>query len=89
MIRRGGSPNWGHDGRRALPEFTDEGDLPPGVHRATLADVLERFGQGSAKRVAVADRLTVSHHSGLDLGSCARFVVFGSFVTAKDRAKRR
>ena len=67
----------------ALPEFTDEGDLPPGVHRATLADILERFGQGSAKRVAVADRLNRIYELGVSTGQMARFVIFGSFVTAK------
>ena len=41
----------------ALPAFNEEGDLPPGVHGATLSEVLERFGQGSVQRCAVADRL--------------------------------
>ena len=34
----------------ALPEFNDQGDLPEGLHKATLADVLERFGRGSEAR---------------------------------------
>ena len=42
----------------ALPAFNEDGDLPPGVHRATLAEVLERFGHGSFRRRVVADRLT-------------------------------
>jgi hypothetical protein len=41
-----------------LPSFNDEGDLPPGVYRATLAEVLERFGQGELQRRIVADRLS-------------------------------
>jgi hypothetical protein len=41
-----------------LPAFNQEGDMPPGVYRATLAEVLERFGQGSVQRCAVADRLS-------------------------------
>jgi hypothetical protein len=67
----------------ALPAFTDEGDLPPGVHRATLLQVLERFGQGSVQRCAVADRLNRIYQLGASTGQLARFVVFGSFVTAK------
>ena len=40
-----------------LPPFNDEGDMIPGVHRATLAEVLDRFGRGSGQRRAVANRL--------------------------------
>lgn len=60
-----------------------EGDLPPGVHRATLADVLERFGQGSVQRRAVALRLSRIYELAGSTGQLARLVVFGSFVTAK------
>jgi hypothetical protein len=28
-----------------IPEFDSEGDLPEGVHQATLVEVLERFGK--------------------------------------------
>jgi hypothetical protein len=68
----------------ALPAFNEEGDLPPGVHRATLPEVLERFGQGSVQRCAVADRLKRVYQLVISTGQLARFVVFGSFVTAKD-----
>src|SRR5262245_11613190 len=68
----------------ALPAFNEEGDLPPGVHRATLAEILERFGQGSVQRRAVADRLNRVYQLVTSTGQLARFVVFGSFVTAKD-----
>jgi hypothetical protein len=66
-----------------LPAFNEEGDLPPGVHRATLQDVLERFGQGSVQRRAVAARLSRLYQLAVSTGHLARFVVFGSFVTAK------
>ena len=68
----------------ALPAFNDEGDLPPGVHCATLREVLERFGQGSVQGCAVADRLKRVYQLVTSTGLLARFVVFGSFVTAKD-----
>jgi hypothetical protein len=67
----------------ALPAFLDEGDLPPGVHRATLPEVLTRFGQGSAQRRLVAERLSRLYQLAASTGHLARFVVFGSFVTAK------
>lgn len=68
----------------ALPAFNDEGDLPPGVHRAGLKEILERFGQGSVQRCAVADRLNRLYQLAAATGQLARFVVFGSFVTAEE-----
>jgi hypothetical protein len=41
----------------ALPDFNAEGDMPPGIYPASLAEVLARFGQGSAQRRTVAGRL--------------------------------
>jgi hypothetical protein len=67
----------------ALPPFTDEGDLPSGVHPATLSEVLVRFGAGSAQRIAVGLRLERIYRVATATGQVARFVVFGSFVTEK------
>lgn len=67
----------------ALPAFNEEGDLLPGVHRATLPEVLARFGKGTAQRGAVADRLSRIYQLAASTRQLARFVVFGSFVTAK------
>jgi hypothetical protein len=66
-----------------LPVFDDDGDLPPGVHCATLAAVLERFGQGSVQRCAMADRLSRLYELVKSTGHLTRFVVFGSFITTK------
>ena len=67
----------------ALPAFNEEGDLPPGVYRATMAEVLERFGQGSIRRRAASDRLNRLFQLVASTGYLAQFVVFGSFITAK------
>ena len=67
----------------ALPPLTDVGDLPLGVHRAHLPEVLDRFGVGSAQRQAVALRLARIYRIATGSGHLARFLVFGSFVTAK------
>lgn len=71
------------DSSLRLPAFNKKGDLPPGVHRATLSEALERFGQGSLQRRGVADRLKRVYQLAASTGQLARFVVFGSFVTAK------
>lgn len=64
-----------------IPPFTTSGDLPPGVHAATLREVLDRFGGGSAQRRAVALRLARIYREARVTGHVARFIVFGSFVT--------
>jgi hypothetical protein len=66
-----------------LPLFNHAGDLPPGVYRATLSEVLQRFGSGTIQRRNVADRLARLYELVNSTGQLARFVVFGSFVTAK------
>lgn len=59
------------------------GDMPSGVHRATLREVLDRFGTGSNSRRRMALRLNRIHRLAAGTGQVARFIVFGSFVTAK------
>src|SRR5262245_19471110 len=66
-----------------LPTFDKDGDLSPGVYRATLSEVLQRFGGGNLQRRTVADRLARIYQLAKSTGQLARFVVFGSFVTAK------
>jgi hypothetical protein len=68
----------------AIAGFQREGDLSPGVHQATLREVLERFGHGTIQRRAVSERLTRIYQLASSTGHLARFVVFGSFVTAEE-----
>lgn len=70
-------------GPEALPPFGLTGDLPEGVHRATLAQVVERFGGGTLQRLAVATRLAHIYQVAHSTERLARFVVYGSFVTQK------
>lgn len=67
----------------SLPSFEKDGDLPPGIYRTTLRDALRRFGKGSRQRVAVAQRLERIYRVSTGTGQLARFVVFGSFISAK------
>ena len=66
-----------------LPAFTETDDLPSGVHTASLYEAADRFGTGSARRKILALRLERIHRFAVQTGHLARFVVFGSFVTAK------
>ncbi len=66
-----------------LPEMMDSGELPLGVHRASLRETLARFGFGSPQRVAVGERLERIHRVAAATGKLLRFVVYGSYVTDK------
>ena len=68
---------------KAFPPYNANGDLPPGLHAASLKAVLEHFGGGTAQRRIVAQRLERIHGLALGTGALARFIVFGSFVTDK------
>jgi hypothetical protein len=59
------------------------GDLPLGIYRVTLRETLRRFGKGSRQRLAVAQRLERIYRLSVGTGQLARFVVFGSFISAK------
>ena len=66
-----------------MPELTDAGDLPLGVHRASLRETLDRFAVGHPQRIAVGQRLERIYHVAAATGHLAPFVIFGSFVTDK------
>jgi len=66
-----------------IPDLDSEGNLPVGVHQASLEEVLDRFGSGTQQREAVSERLVRARHLASSTGMLARFVVFGSYVTAK------
>lgn len=65
------------------PHFNGLGDLPVGVYRAKLADVIAYFGRGSAPRAAVTVRLERIYELARSTGCLQRFIIFGSYVTAE------
>ena len=68
-----------------LPSFNENGDLPPGIHRATLAETLQHFGTGSPQRKVIATRLERIYRLALSTGHLSHFVVFGSFITTREK----
>lgn len=66
-----------------LSPVNQAGDLPPGVHRATLEEVVARFGGPSIQRAAVTARLQQVYRLACSTGRLRSFPVFGSYVTAK------
>jgi hypothetical protein len=71
----------------ALPDLNDDGELPLGIHASRFAEVLDRFGGGTAQRQAVTARLTRIYQVATATGKLARVVVFGSYVTSKEQPK--
>ncbi len=67
----------------ALPAMESGGQLPEGVHEATLAEVLERFGNQSHQRTIVTQRLERIIEAAKSTGKLSRAIVFGSYVTSK------
>ncbi len=63
-----------------IPEFQDDGYLPPGVHLANADEVLERFGYQSEIRKVQAESIRwlvgIARRAGV-----LRLVINGSFVT--------
>jgi hypothetical protein len=68
---------------KAWPEFDAKGDLPTGIHAGSFAEVVAHFGSGTPQRQRVARRLEHIYDLAKASGHLARFIVFGSFVTAK------
>jgi hypothetical protein len=66
-----------------FPEFNENGDLPVGIYKATLQEILEHFGQGSLQRQVVAKRLAKIYELAKSTGKLSRFIIYGSFITAK------
>lgn len=66
-----------------LPKLNLDGELPVGVHRATMDEVVTRFGAGSSQRRAVTARLRRIYDLARATGRLDRLVVFGSYVTSK------
>jgi hypothetical protein len=66
-----------------IPAFEATGNLPVGIYLATLDEGQARFGSSNATRQALYVRLRRIHQLAASTGCLARFVIFGSFVTAE------
>lgn len=63
-----------------IPEFDENGYLPPGIHTATLEEIEERFGTGSEIRQVQCESLRWLVETARRAG-VARILLNGSFVT--------
>jgi hypothetical protein len=65
-----------------LPPFDDDGNLPPGIHSCSVAELVERFGSGSEERETQISELLDFIDAARTAG-VRRLLVNGSFVTGK------
>ncbi len=65
-----------------LPSFDDVGNLPPGIHACSVAELVTRFGSGSEEREAEISELVQFIEAARTAG-VRRLLVNGSFVTRK------
>ena len=68
-----------------IPEFTEQGFLPPGIHQATRDEFRERFAifQRSDRRLRLFEQLNQLLDQAAQAGIVKRMLIAGSFVTAK------
>ena len=65
-----------------IPAFDSTGNLPPGLHRASFAEVIERYATNYV-RMNLIQGLQRALES-LAYAGCARIFLDGSFVTTKE-----
>lgn len=65
-----------------IPEFEKSGNLPPGVHNATIDDIKERFGINPHRQSLIVGLDRVLLH--LKEVGCLLVYLDGSFVTSKE-----
>ena len=67
----------------ALPNLNDAGELPVGVHQATIDEVIAQFGSGTLQREVATARLQRIYQIAKDTGNLQQLIIFGSYITAK------
>lgn len=67
-----------------VPPLDESGNLPPGVHLATLAEVERVFGHGSPRRDWLWKKLVEVVEVARTSGKVKRLIIWGSFVTRKE-----
>lgn len=67
-----------------IAEFQKDGNLPKGLYKATLHEVREVFGTGSARRKLLIGNLENIIELAKSTGKLERVILWGSFVSNKE-----
>ena len=65
-----------------LPPFDESGNLPRGIHRSSIEEIVDRFGHGSPER-EVEIRELMELIAWAKQHDVRRLIINGSFVTEK------
>ena len=66
-----------------LPNLNHAGELPEGLHRATIDEVIAQFGSGTSQQEIMTARLRRIHQLANDTNHLQRLIIFGSYITSK------
>ena len=66
-----------------IPNLNHNGELPIGIHKATIDEVVDQFGSGTLQRERITIRLQKIYKIVKDTGKLQRLLIFGSYITAK------
>ena len=66
-----------------LPNLNHAGELPIGIHQATINEVIAQFGSGTLQREIVTARLQRIYQIAKGTGNLQQLIIFGSYITAK------
>ena len=68
-----------------LPNLNHEGELPKGIHPATIDEVIAQFGSGTEQRIIVTEHLKRIYQLAKATGHLQQLLIFGSYITAKPK----
>lgn len=68
-----------------LPNLNHEGELPEGIHQATIDEVVAQFGSGTEQRIIVTERLKRIYQLAKETGHLQQLLIFGSYITVKSK----
>lgn len=67
-----------------IPRYNKDGNLPKGVHKASLDEIKKVFSVGSARRKWLIGNLEKIIDLANSTGSLERIIIWGSFITNKE-----
>ena len=67
-----------------ISQFEESGNLPKGVHKASLNEIRSVFGEGSARRKWLIGNLEKIINLAESTGHLERVIIWGSFVSRKE-----
>ena len=68
-----------------LPNLNHEGELPEGIHPATIDEVVAQFGSGTEQRMIATEHLKRIYELAKETGHLQQLLIFGSYITSKPK----